>query len=90
MTFVQPNFDKYDDPKRARAIWKAYSPYLIGSEHNSLVFLYSTCWDLDLELDRITSSSSRFGGRVVGKTRSDPDSDGSWGNAVRTYEEQEH
>ena len=90
MTFVKPSFDNYDDPKRAAAIWKAYLPYLIGSEHNSLVSLYSTCWDLDIELDRITSPNSRSGGRVIGRHRADPDSDGSWGNAVRYYEDQEH
>lgn len=90
MIDIRPNFDKYDDPRRAQAIWKAYLPYLIGSEHNSLVSLYSTCWDLDVELDKITSSNFRSNGRVMGKHMADPDSNGSWANAVRNYEEKEH
>jgi len=60
-----PSFSDYDNPKRARVIWNAYLSDFnekgkagrdIRQEATEIVMSCSTCWDLDMELDKIVSS----------------------------------
>lgn len=98
MTNTEIDFQRYDNPQRAKAIWEAYLSDIWGTSKEIreraelFVMKCSNFWDLDCGLDRIISNDVQpTGCYFISGARSnvDPDSNGSWGNSVRNYEDGE-
>lgn len=85
-------FEEYDNPERAAAIWGEYVSDIerLGVEvrAENILSMCNRSDDLDIRLERLISG--RESGLCAPPTSSpvDPDSNGSWGNAVRRLEEQ--
>jgi len=93
------DFRHYDEPEKASNITKKYLSRPINVTDdcvriiNDIVLSHRKCVDLDLAFDAIFSRGRRivsyphiqYGGGSG--SPSDPDADGSWGNAVRLFEE---
>ena len=68
MTCFLPNFDGYDNPRRARALWEDYSGdlerYGIENKARDIAADCNQIIDLDIRLERLISKrENRFGKR---------------------------
>ena len=69
MAIMEPDFTRYDNPRRAEAIWNAYSKdFKVTEEYlgtqkfewrlKDIITKSKTAWDLDVSLERLTRDPS--------------------------------